>query len=63
MIHSVPFFQLKQELPHHERFVDRADARSKVFDYIEVFYNRQRLHTALHYHSPAEFEKMSALSN
>jgi len=57
------FSSLKQELTHHEQFVDREDARTKVFDYIEVFYNRQRLHSSLNYHSPAHFETMAMLSN
>lgn len=52
------FSSLKQELTHHESFLDRDEARSQVFDYIEVFYNRQRLHSGLNYRSPAEFEKM-----
>jgi putative transposase len=50
------FASLKQELTHHERFADRDQARSKVFDYIEVFYNRQRLHSSLDYQSPVQFE-------
>jgi putative transposase len=53
------FASLKQELTHHERFVDRDQARSKVFDYIEVFYNRQRLHSGLDYQSPIQFEAMT----
>lgn len=52
------FASLKQELTHHERFADRDEARSKVFDYIEVFYNRKRLHSELGYQSPDQFEKM-----
>lgn len=52
------FASLKQELTHHERFADRDEARAKVFEYIEVFYNRQRLHSALDYQSPEQFEKM-----
>jgi putative transposase len=47
---------LKVEAVHGERFVTRAMARSVVFDYIEVYYNRQRLHSTLGYKSPAEFE-------
>lgn len=57
------FSSLKQELTHHERFEDREQARVRIFDYIEVFYNRQRLHSSLDYRSPANFEKMAALSN
>lgn len=37
-------------------FPTRAAARTAIFDYIEVFYNRQRLHSALGYLSPADFE-------
>lgn len=47
---------LKVEAIHGERFATRASARSQVFDYIEVYYNRQRLHSKLGYKSPAEFE-------
>jgi putative transposase len=47
---------LKVEAVHGERFVSRAIARSQVFDYIEVYYNRQRLHSKLGYKSPTEFE-------
>ena len=57
------FSSLKQELTHHERFVDRDEARSKVFDYIEIFYNRQRLHSSLGYQSPEQFEKMAVSPN
>ena len=56
------FSSLKQELTHHEQFVDRDEARSKMFDYIEVFYNRERLHSGLHYRSPAQFEQMAVVS-
>jgi putative transposase len=56
------FSSLKQELTHHERFVDRDEARSKMFDYIEVFYNRERLHSGLDYRSPAQFEQMAVVS-
>jgi len=40
-----------------ERFATNEDAEAKTFDYIEVFYNRQRRHSALGYVSPAEFER------
>ena len=57
------FSSLKQELTHHERFINRDEARSKVFDYIEIFYNRQRLHSRLGYQSPEQFEKMAVSPN
>lgn len=47
---------LKVEAIHGERFVTREQAKAQVFDYIEVYYNRQRLHSTLGYLSPAEFE-------
>jgi transposase InsO family protein len=47
---------LKVEVIHGERFATRASAKSQVFDYIEVYYNRQRLHSTLGYKSPEEFE-------
>jgi transposase InsO family protein len=47
---------LKLELVYRSDFQTRAHARSEIFDYIEVFYNRQRSHSALHYLSPVDFE-------
>jgi transposase InsO family protein len=47
---------LKQELVYQRRFRTREEARQAVFEYIEVFYNRQRRHSALGYVSPAEYE-------
>jgi putative transposase len=48
------FAALKNEMYHRETFTTRARARFAVADYIEVFYNRQRLHSALGYRTPAE---------
>jgi putative transposase len=45
---------LKKEHVHQARFRTRAEAKAAVFDYIEVFYNRQRLHSAVGYRTPAE---------
>lgn len=53
---------LKNELTHHLRFRTREEARSAIFEYIEVFYNRQRLHQTLGYVSPAEFERRAGLA-
>jgi transposase InsO family protein len=47
---------LKGELIGDHVFATRAEARSEIFWYIEVFYNRTRLHGALGYHSPVDFE-------
>jgi transposase InsO family protein len=40
-----------------ERFLSPADAKVKLFNYIEVFYNQERMHSSLDYASPAEFER------
>ena len=48
------FAALKNEMYHRQSFPARARARFAVADYIEVFYNRQRLHSSLGYRTPAE---------
>ena len=47
---------LKVEAIHGERFVTREQAKAQVFEYIEVYYNRRRLHSRLGYLSPETFE-------
>jgi putative transposase len=47
---------LKNELVHRYTFATRAEARAAIFDYVEVFYNRTRLHSALGYKSPLAYE-------
>jgi len=47
---------LKYELVYHHRFPTHAAARTAIFDYIETFYNRTRLHSSLAYRSPTTFE-------
>ncbi len=47
---------LKHELIYRRHFKTRAEARQAIFDFIEVFYNRQRLHSSLDYRSPIDFE-------
>jgi transposase InsO family protein len=47
---------LKTELTHHETYPTREDARRSIFEYIEVFYNRRRRHSAIGYMSPEQFE-------
>ena len=50
------FHTLKTELVHHRDYLTRDEARRDIFEYIEVFYNRQRRHSTLGYLSPAQFE-------
>ena len=50
------FSTLKSELVHHRVFDTREQARAAIFDFIEIFYNRQRVHSALNYTSPTEYE-------
>jgi putative transposase len=50
------FSSLKYELVYHHRFGTFAQARTAIFDYIETFYNRIRLHSKLAYQSPINFE-------
>jgi len=50
------FATLKKELIHRRSWPEKAELRTEVFDYIEVFYNRQRRHRALGQRSPVEFE-------
>jgi transposase InsO family protein len=50
------FSTIKTELIYERRWPSRSELRAAVFDYIEVFYNRQRLHSTLGYKSPIQFE-------
>jgi putative transposase len=54
------FGTFKQEWAHHHRWTGLADARAGTHDYIEVFYNRKRLHSALGYKTPAEVDQAAA---
>jgi transposase InsO family protein len=55
------FGTLKRELVHHCSFATRQDAQSQIFRYIEGFYNRKRIHSAIDYLSPTDFEERSLL--
>jgi putative transposase len=48
---------LKRGLVQHQVFATRAAARAAIFEWIEVFYNRTRFHSALGYQSPVDFEQ------
>lgn len=51
------FSNLKNELIHNTEFISRESAKVAIFSYIELFYNRQRIHQTLGYVSPVEFEQ------
>lgn len=53
------FNSLKTELTHQCKFKNREEARNVIFEYIEVFYNRIRIHSANNYLSPVEFEALA----
>jgi len=53
------FGTLKQELVYHCRFKTREEAKSAIFEYIEVFYNRFRLHSTLNYQTPENVERLA----
>jgi len=52
------FNSLKNERTHHARYVTRNEARRDTFEYIEMFYNRRRRHSALKYLSPAAYHQL-----
>ena len=56
------FHTLKTEWLYHFRFSTKEQARLAIFDYIEGFYNRTRMHSALGYRSPEEYERMNAVA-
>ncbi len=52
------FHTLKTELIYFENYVTREDAKNSVFEYIEIYYNRDRMHSTLNYCSPMQFEQL-----
>lgn len=50
---------LKLELIYRHTLLTRAQTRAQIFDYIEIFYNRQRIHSSLAYLSPVDFELLN----
>jgi putative transposase len=56
------FSGLKNELIWHHDFRTRQEARAMIFEWIEVFYNRQRLHQTLDYVSPVRYEEQSVVA-
>ena len=54
------FHTLKVELVHRQRFASREEAKRELFAYLEGYYNRQRLHSALGYRTPEHAERLAA---
>jgi putative transposase len=54
------FATIKKELVYRCKFADRETARQAIFEYLEVFYNRDRDHSAPGYLTPDEFERKAA---
>ena len=52
------FHTLKTELIYFENYNTREDAKNSIFEYIEIYYNRDRMHSTLNYYSPVQFEQM-----
>ena len=53
------FHTLKTELTNHHQFNNHQEAKNVIFEYIEVFYNKIRIHSANNYLAPVEFEKVN----
>jgi putative transposase len=52
------FHTLKTGQVNHKQYKTRIEAQQDIFEYIEVFYNRQRLHSKNYYWSPVDYEEM-----
>jgi transposase InsO family protein len=56
------FKTVKSELNYRKQFTDVAEAKSAIFEYIEIFYNRNRLHSSLQYMSPVDYERLNSVN-
>jgi transposase InsO family protein len=56
------FSNLKNELTWDRDFKTRSEARSAIFEWIEGFYNRERMHETLDYVSPVRYEERNAVA-
>lgn len=56
------FSSLKNELVHGRNYRTREEARMEIFDYIELFYNRRRLHQSLGYQTPAKYDSIKRVA-
>ena len=53
------FRTLKEERVYQQRYKTRDEAKHSIFEYIQVFYNQQLLHSSLGYMSPNQFERVA----
>lgn len=56
------FKTIKAELARKTKFKTRQEAKSAIFEYIEIFYNRKRMHSTLGYLSPVEYEQLNSVN-
>ena len=49
---------IKKELIYLEKFKTREEAKKRIYEYIEIFYNRKRIHSSIGYFSPIQYERM-----
>ncbi|HLF17902.1 MAG TPA: IS3 family transposase [Candidatus Omnitrophota bacterium] len=56
------FKTIKTELTRRKKFNTKDEAQSAIFEYIEIFYNRKRMHSTLGYLSPAEYERLNSIN-
>ncbi len=52
------FHSLKEELIYRHTFTTRKEAKQAIFEYIETWYNKRRLHSSIGYMSPIDYEKL-----
>ena len=57
------FSSLKNEIIHHRDYHTRDQARTDIFAYIELFYNRQRIHQSLDYQTPMQYDSIKVVLN
>ena len=50
------FHKLKIGIVHDEKYFTRSQAARAIFEYVQVFYNRQRIHSSIGYMTPVQFE-------
>lgn len=56
------FGKIKTEFINHEKFISREEAKLGIFEYIEIYYNRERKHSSLNYLTPLQFEELYNIS-